>query len=114
MPRGTGRNRMNDEIKILAAVARIDDSQAMAAFLAAIPDSEELAALLARQEPLNTRAYDDPTQTARFVISDGATAICFTVPDITIDQAEMITIECENSDAWTEAPFRLAVARALR
>src|SRR6202044_922901 len=53
MPRGTGRNRMNDEIKILAAVARIDDSQAMAAFLAAIPDSEELAALLARQEPLN-------------------------------------------------------------
>jgi hypothetical protein len=105
---------MNDELKILAATARIDDSQAMTAFLAAIPDSEELAALLAGREPLNTRAYDDPSQTARFVISDGATATCFAVPDITIDQAEMITIECENSNAWSEAEFRLAVDRALR
>jgi hypothetical protein len=105
---------MNDELKILAAAARIGDSQSMAAFLAAIPDSEELAALLAGREPLNTRAYDDPTQTARFVISDGAAVTCFTVPDITIDQAEMITIECENTDAWDEAAFRLAAARALR
>jgi hypothetical protein len=105
---------MNDELKILAASARIEDSKDMAAFLASIPDSEELAALLAGREPLNTRAYDDPSQTARFVISDGATATCFTVPDITIDQAEMITIECENSDAWAESEFRSAVARALR
>lgn len=85
----------------------------MAAFLAPIPDSTELAALLAGMEPLNTRAYDDPSQTARFVISDGETVNCFTVPDITIDQAEMITVECEKSDAWSEAAFRLAAERAL-
>jgi hypothetical protein len=98
---------------VLASCARIDDSKAMAAFLAPIPDSAELAALLAGKQPLNTRAYDDPNQTARFVISDGDTATCFTVLNITIDQAEMITLECEKSDAWSEAAFRLAAARAL-
>jgi hypothetical protein len=98
---------------ILASYARLDDSKAVAAFLAPIPDSAELAALLAGKQPLNTRAYDDPNQTALFVISDGTTASCFTVLDVTIDQAEMITLECEKSDAWSEAEFRLAAVRAL-
>jgi len=105
---------MDAELKIIAATARIADSKAMEAFLASIPDSAELAALLAGQEPLNTRAYDDPNQTARFVISDGAAATCFTVLDITIDQAEMITIECEKSNAWSETAFRLAADRAIK
>ena len=98
---------------MLISTARIDEHQAMAAFLASIPDSEELAALLGTKEALNTRAYEDESQTARFVISDGTTVTCFTVTDITIDQAEMITIECEKSDAWSEGAFREAAARAL-
>jgi hypothetical protein len=112
-PPDLGAAAMNDEVKILVATARIADSKAMAAFLASIPDSAELAALLAGKEPLNTRAYDDANQTARFVISDGAIATCFTVSDITIDQAEMITVECERSNAWSEPEFQLAAARAL-
>jgi GH24 family phage-related lysozyme (muramidase) len=98
---------------MLVSTARIDEPQAMAAFLASIPDSEELGALLGTKEGLNTRAYEDDSQTARFVISDGTTVTCFTVTDITIDQAEMITIECEKSDAWSESAFREAAARAL-
>jgi hypothetical protein len=98
---------------ITASSARLDDSRAMAGFLAPIPDSAELAALLDGKQPLNTRAYDDTNQTARFVISDGDTATCFTVADITIDQAEMITLECEKADAWDEPAFRVAAARAL-
>jgi hypothetical protein len=98
---------------MLVATARIDEPQAMATFLASIPDSTELAELLGGKGPLNTRAYDDENQTARFVISDGTTVTCFTVRDITIDQAEMITIECEKSDAWGETAFREAAVRAL-
>jgi hypothetical protein len=98
---------------MLVSVARIDEPLAMAAFLASIPDSAELAELLRSVGPLNTRAYDDENQTARFVISDGNIVTCFTVADITIDQAEMITIECEKSDAWSEAAFRDAAVRAL-
>jgi hypothetical protein len=98
---------------IAASSARLDDSRAMAGFLAPIPDSAELAALLDGRQPVNTRAYDDDNQTARFVVSDGDIATCFTVADITIDQAELITLECEKTDAWDEAAFRQAAARAL-
>jgi hypothetical protein len=104
---------MNDTFTMLVSVARIDEPRAMAAFLASIPDSAELAELLGTTRPLNTRAYDDENQTARFVISDGEIVTCFTVTDITIDQAEMITIECEKSDAWSETAFREAAVRAL-
>jgi GH24 family phage-related lysozyme (muramidase) len=102
-----------DALTMLVSTARIDEPQAMAAFLASIPDSEELAELLGRKEPLNTRAYEDEEQTARFVISDGTTVTCFTITDITIDQAEMITLECEKSDAWSDSAFREAATRAL-
>ena len=103
----------NSDALMLVSTARIDEPQAMAAFLASIPDNEELAALLGTKEALNTRAYEDESQTARFVISDGTSVTCFTVTDITIDQAEMITIECEKSDAWSDTAFREAAVRAL-
>ena len=104
---------MRGAIKIAVAEARIDDPSAMASFLAPIPNNGELAALLAKKELLNTRAYDDETQTARFVISDGNIAICFAVTDITIDQAELITIACEESNEWDAASFPEAASRAL-
>jgi hypothetical protein len=104
---------MSDVFMMQVSTARLDEPQAMAGFLAPIPDNTELARLLDGKEPLNTRAYDDDTQTARFVISDGTIVTCFTVIDITIDQAEMITIECEKSDAWSESAFREAAVRAL-
>ena len=104
---------MRGAIKITVAEARIDDASAMASFLAPIPNNGELAALLAKKEPLNTRAYDDETQTARFVISDGNIAICFAVTEITIDQAELITIACEESNEWSAASFPEAASRAL-
>jgi hypothetical protein len=99
--------------RISTTSARLDDGSGMAQFLSPIPDSEQLAKLLAKGEPLSTRAYDDETQTARFVESDGHTVMCFTVAAITIDQAEMIEIECEDLGAIDEAAFHEAVAHAL-
>jgi hypothetical protein len=93
--------------------ARLDDDAAMAKFLATIPNGEELGKVLAGTGPVSTRAYDDATQTARFVESDGGTVMCFTVTDITIDQAEMITAEWEGISALNETEFQKAVERAL-
>jgi hypothetical protein len=93
--------------------ARLGDGSAMAQFLSPIPDSDRLAGLLGKGEPLSTRAYDDESQTARFVESDGNTVMCFTVAGITIDQAEMIEIECEDMGAIDETAFHEAVSRAL-
>jgi len=98
---------------IFKAVARIDDSEAMAKFLVAIPNSEGLEALLQGGEPVYTRAYHDETSSARFVVSDGTTAMCFTVTNITIDQAEMIATACEQISEWGSETFQSAVELAL-
>jgi hypothetical protein len=85
----------------------------MARFLAPIPEAAALAALLHAREPLSSRAYEDETETARFVESDGTTVLCFTIAGITIDQAEMIEWQREQLAAVNEAEFRRAVERAL-
>jgi hypothetical protein len=92
---------------------RLSDAQALADFLADIPYHDGLAELLATRTPQNTRGYDDDNQIARFVISDGNVVTCFTVYDITIDKAEMITLACEEADAWDEASFQQSVTRVL-
>jgi hypothetical protein len=99
--------------RISTTSARLDDGSAMAQFLSPIPDSDPLATLLSKGEPLSTRAYDDEAQIARFVESDGNVVMCYTVTDITIDQAEMIEIECEHMGAIDETTFHVAVSRAL-
>jgi hypothetical protein len=103
-----------DVIKITMATAPIADPGAMAGFLASIPNNDSLAALLYTREPQNTRAYDDENLVARFVISDGEIATCYTVANVTIDQAELITLACEELDAWDAAAFREAVVRSVR
>jgi hypothetical protein len=99
--------------KLHTLTVRLNDSQALAEFLADIPYHDGLAELLATRAPQNTRGYDDDNQIARFVISDGNLVTCFTVPEITIDQAELITLACEEADAWDEASFQQAVTRVL-
>jgi hypothetical protein len=99
--------------RIYTTSALLDDGAAMAQFLAPIPDADQLSKLLAKAEPVSTRAYDDENQTARYVESDGKAVMCFTVTDVTIDQAEMIEMELENSGAGDESVFQEAVVRAL-
>jgi hypothetical protein len=99
--------------KLHTLTLRLSDSQALADFLADIPYHDGLAELLATRTPQNTRGYDDDNQIARFVISDGNIVTCHTVHDITIDQAEMITLACEELDEWDEASFQQAVSRVL-
>ena len=95
------------------ATVHLADRPALAQFLSTVPNSEGLAQLLLTETPQNTRAFDDDAQLARFVISDGAVVTCFTVENITIDQAELITLACEEADTWDEASFRQSVARVV-
>lgn len=99
--------------KIFMATAQLDDANAMAKFLAPIPNGERLAKVLEDRHPLATRAYDDDTWTARFVASDASEVTCFTVSDITIDQAEMIAAACPDIGGLTLDEFRQAVDQAL-
>ena len=99
--------------KISMATARLDDADAMAKFLAPIPNGEQLAKVLEDRHPLASRAYDDETWTARFVASDATEVKCFTVSDITIDQAEMIAAACVGIRELDLIAFRQAVEEAL-
>jgi hypothetical protein len=99
--------------KISMAVARLDDGDAMAKFLAPIPNGERLGRVLEDRHPLASRAYDDETWTARFVASDATLVKCFTVSDITIDQAEMIAAACPDIGELELDEFRQAVELAL-
>jgi hypothetical protein len=98
---------------IFATTARLDDEAQMARFLSPIPNGGQLAEVLGGRKPVSTRAYEDETWTARFVESDGNIVMCFTVSDITIDQAEMIEAAWEDICTLDETAFRKTVERAL-
>jgi len=98
---------------IITTTARLDDRDDLARFLAAIPNGDRLGKVLDERAPVSTRAYEDETQTARFVESDGRSVMCFAVPGITIDEAEMITLEWEGRCVLDAAAFSAAVHRAL-
>jgi hypothetical protein len=100
-------------MNVSMATALLEDPQAMARFLSPIPNSDELAKILGNKKPVSSRAYDDDTWTARFVASDGVLVKCFTVTDVTIDQAEMIAAVCIDCSAWQEPEFRDMVKRVL-
>jgi hypothetical protein len=98
---------------IVTTTARLDDKVEMAKFLSTIPSSDQLAKVLERRKPVSTRAYEDQARIARFVESDGNVVMCFTVTDITIDQAEMIEAEWEGICALDETAFQNAVEQVL-
>ena len=98
---------------ISLTTARLGDLEAMADFLAPIPNGDQLGKVLDARGAVSSRAYDDDTWTARFVGSDGRMVKCFTVSDITIDQAEMIAATEVDIVAVDEAAFRVLVKEAL-
>lgn len=98
---------------VTATMARLDDDADMARFLAPIPNGGELAKILKAGTPASTRAYEDETRTARYVESDGHLVACFTVSDITIDEAEMIEAAWEGISSLDEAAFQTTVARIM-
>lgn len=98
---------------ISLVTARLADPVALAQFLSPLPNGAELAKILGAGAAVSTRAYDDDAWTARFVSSDGVTVKCFTVANVTIDQAEMIAAVCPDFSAWQEPEFREMVAEVL-
>jgi hypothetical protein len=104
--------------KILLEQARLADKSAMARFLASISRGAELGQFLAAEpEQLLLHRYDEQTRVYYFVVSDGTTVRCFSVVNLSFDEAativETIVDECESIDAWNFTNFQKAVERAL-
>lgn len=103
----------NPLMNVSVSSALLDDQAAMARFLAPVPNGDELGKLLENRKALSSRAYDDDTWTAHFVASDGVLVKCFTVTEVTIDQAEMIAAWAIDFSAWKESEFLDLVKRIL-
>ena len=101
------------DTKILSAMARFDDSRAMTSLLAPIPDGDALGQMLAERQPGRSQAYHAETRTARYVVSDGKTVQCFTVTNLTLEQAAAVAAECDSIKLWEPRAFQAAVERAL-
>jgi hypothetical protein len=99
--------------KITESRAEFADAAQMTAFFASIPDADGLEALLMKRRVVSTRTFDDDAMVARFVRSNGTTVVCYTVEAVTIDEAEMITAQCELLDDWNVEAFSHAVHIAL-
>jgi hypothetical protein len=104
---------MDQDHEIIATNARLDDAAQMALFLVPIPNAGSLEALLMERKVVSTRAYDDDEMLARFVRSDGKMVACYTVKEVTIDEAEMIAAQCELLDVWNLESFSRAVRIVL-
>ncbi len=98
---------------ITFASANLANQNDMAAFLSPIPNGVQLGKMLDNRKPISTRAYDDDAQTARFVNSDGNVVTCFTLADVTIDQAEIIAAACEVTPVSNAQAFQNLVELAL-
>ncbi|HEX3948453.1 MAG TPA: hypothetical protein VHW95_01235 [Steroidobacteraceae bacterium] len=98
---------------ITVSEAKIDDVSQMRLFLRSIPNPDGLESLLLERKVVSTRSYDDDAMTARFVRSDGATVVCYTVEQVTIDEGEMIAAQCELLDHWSPENFSSSVHIAL-
>jgi hypothetical protein len=99
--------------KILHARCRIHHEPAIANFVAPIPDGENLAAVLRTGQAGLLNRYWSEKSTAFYIASDGEVAVCWTITDVTLEQAATLAVECESiTDFGSKAAFYAAVKRA--
>ncbi len=94
-------------------MARLDDEAAVADILAPILDGPKLLELLNRREPGLASVYDAQARTARYLVSDVETVMCFSVTDVTREEASSIYAECRTMSDWSGTEFHAAAGRAL-
>jgi hypothetical protein len=104
---------MSSPVQIFVAAARLDDPVALKNLLA--PLRAEVAASMAAalREAGYGLSYNAEDATARYLISDGELASCFSVIGISEAEASAILADCKDRTDWSVKAFREAVARIL-
>ena len=102
--------------QILHAYAGVDDEAAMTAFLAPIAAADRVrdALALKRGHGWAMSSYDAETRVAQVIICDGATIACYTVTDVTSEQAAQISVVfARNAPHLTAEAFKSAAEAVL-
>ena len=99
--------------RISDASARLDDATAMNALLAPLRDGAMLKKKLRPGFRGHKYFYDEQTHTARYLLTNGDVAACYSVAEVSLGEAKAIAARCEGMSEWCMTTFRAAVERAL-
>jgi hypothetical protein len=100
-------------IEVLRAAAGLDDTEGIERFLASVPRSEGLRPMLQPGRKHRLEQYDKETRTARYLLVDGVSFVCFVVTGISLDDARAIARQTDPMVEWSTPNFHGAVERAL-
>lgn len=100
-------------VQIFLANARLDDPAAMEQLLAPLADGGALASSLENGVARCTYAYDRRANIARYIVSDGELASCFSLTGISAAEGAAISKACEDKSDWSLQSFRATVSRVL-
>ena len=99
--------------KIFDAIARLDDAAALNALLTPIRDGVRLRKKLRPGFRGHKYFYDRHTHTARCLLTNGAVVSCFSITEVSLEEAKAIAARCEGISEWSMTAFQAAVERAL-
>jgi hypothetical protein len=100
-------------IEVLRAAARLDDRDGVERFLAGVPGPDALRPMLqpGRRHPVEH--YEKETRTARFLVVDWTSFVCFVVSGISLEETRAIARQSDQLVEWSTPNFHQAIERAL-
>ena|ERR1700735_20157 len=99
--------------RISSALARLGDAAALNELLAPLRDSAALKRKLRLGFRGHKYTYDVQTRIARCLLTNGEIVACYSVTEVSLEEAKAIAIECEELGEWSLRTFQAAVVRAL-
>jgi len=99
--------------RISAALARLSDAAALNELLAPLRDSAAIKRKLRLGFCGHKYTYDVQTRIARCLLTNGEIVACYSVTEVSLEEAKMIALVCEDLSEWSMRTFEVAVARAL-
>jgi hypothetical protein len=99
--------------RILSSLARLNDAAAMSQLLAPMRDRAALKRKLRPGFCGHKYCYDLHTRVARYLLTNGEIVACYSVTEVSLEEAMTIAIACDDLSEWSMRTFQAAVARAL-
>ena len=99
--------------KILSVLARLDDEAAINELLIPMRNRAALKKKLRSGFCGHKYAYDRWARTAHYLLTDGEVVACYSVTDVSLEEAAIIATACDEISNWSTRTFRGTVRRVL-
>jgi hypothetical protein len=100
--------------RISSALAHLRDAAALDELLAPMRDGVALKRKLRIGFCGHQYTYDGRTRVARCLLTNGEIVACYSVAEVSLQEAKWIALSCEELREWSMNNFRAAVERALQ